>query len=160
MSHHAGLRRGNAEFDQHHYVRAMASKFSVEKTSTTPAAAGVEPLPKDEAPQIKAETEEMRVTPYREVVGALVWAAAMTRPDVAYDAHQLGNVNDNPGPVHWGAAKGHYNTCSARGTLGSPTEERRGRAQKLSAWVDADFITCPDTRRSISGGVVMLGGGA
>ena len=31
---------GTLKFDQQHYVRTMGSKFSVEKTSTTPAAAG------------------------------------------------------------------------------------------------------------------------
>ena len=34
-----------------------------------------------------------------------------------------------------------------------------GSCTKLSAWVDADFATSPDTRRSVSGGAVMLGGG-
>ena len=41
-------------------------------------------------------------------------------------------------------------------TDGGATED----AIKLSAWVDADHATCPDTRRSISWGAVMLGGGA
>ena len=35
-----------------------------------------------------------------------------------------------------------------------------GPCKKLSAWVNADFATCPDTRRSVSGGEVMLGEGA
>ena len=83
---------GTLKFDQNHYVRTMTSKFNVEKTSTTPAAAGAEPLSKDDAPQTEVETEEMRVTPYRDAVGALMWAATMTRPDVAYAAHQLGNL--------------------------------------------------------------------
>ena len=96
---------GTLKFDQHHYVRTMASKFSVEKTGTTPAAAGEKPSSKDDAPQTEAETEEMRVTPYREAVAALMWAATMTRPDVAYAAHQVGKINDNPGPAHWRAAK-------------------------------------------------------
>ena len=86
-------------------MQIVASKFNVEKISTTPAAAETEPLSKDDAPQTEVETEGMRVTPCREVVGALMWAVTMTRPDVAYAAHQLGNVNDNPGPVHLGAAK-------------------------------------------------------
>ena len=30
---------------------------------------------------------------------------------------------------------------------------------KLSAWADADHASCPDTRRSVSEGAVMLGGG-
>ena len=104
MPHHAGSRHENAETrptpHQHRYVRTVASKFNVEKTSTTPAAAGEKPLSKDDAPQTEAEMEQMRITPYREAVGALMWAATMTRPDVAQAAHQLGKFNDNPGPVH------------------------------------------------------------
>ena len=34
------LGAGTLKLDQHHYVRTMASKFNVEKISTTPAAAG------------------------------------------------------------------------------------------------------------------------
>ena len=92
---------GTLELDQHRHVRTMASKFNAEKTSTTPAAAGANSLSKDDAPQTDAETEEIRVTtPYREAVGALIWAATITRPDIAYAAHQLEKLNDNPEPVH------------------------------------------------------------
>ena len=84
---------GTLKLDQYRDVRIVALKFNVEKTSTTPAAAGAKPLSKDDTQQ--TETEEMCVTPYREAVGALMWAATMTRPDVAYAAHQLGKFNDN-----------------------------------------------------------------
>ena len=119
---------GTLKLDQHRYVRTVASKFNAEKTSTTPTAAGAKPLFKDDTPQTEAETEEMRVPPHREAIGALVWTATMTHPDVAYAAYQLRKFNENSGPVHWGRRKGHYNICGARRTLGSPTEERRGRA--------------------------------
>ena len=49
---------GTLKLDQHHYVRTMASKFKVEKTSTTPATAGAKPLSKNDALQTEAETEE------------------------------------------------------------------------------------------------------
>ena len=78
---------GTLKLDQYNHVRTIASKFNVEKTSTTPAAAGAKPLSKDDAPQTEVETGKMRVTPYREAVGALMWAATMTRPDVTYVAH-------------------------------------------------------------------------
>ena len=48
---------GTLKFDQHHYVRTMASTLNVEKTSTTSAAAGAKLLSKDDAPQTEAETE-------------------------------------------------------------------------------------------------------
>ena len=63
---------GTLKFDQHHNVRTMASKFTVEKTGTTPAATEAKPLPKADVSQTEAETEEMSVTPYREAVGTLM----------------------------------------------------------------------------------------
>ena len=74
---------GKLKLDLLRYLRVIALNFNVEKTSTTPAAAGAKPPSK----QTEAETEEMRVTPYRVAVGALMWAATMTRPDVTYAAH-------------------------------------------------------------------------
>ena len=50
----------------------MASKFGVEKTSPPPEAAGAKPLFKDDVPQTEAETEEMRITSYREAGGGHV----------------------------------------------------------------------------------------
>ena len=106
MPYTRGRGVGTLKFDQHRYVRTVASKFNVEKTSTTPAVAGAKPLSKDDAPQTEEKTEEMRVTPYRKVVEALMWAATITFPNVAYAAHRLGNFNDNPGPpVHWEVAE-------------------------------------------------------
>ena len=86
----------------------------------------------------------MRVTPYREVVGALMWAATMIRPDVAYAAHQLGKVNGNPGPVHWGAAKRALQYLWRTKDVGITYGGTPGSYTKLPAWVDADFATCPD----------------
>ena len=96
---------GTLKLDQHLYVRTVASKFHFDKTTTTPVVAGAKPLSKDDAQQTEAETEEMHVTPYREAVGALMWAATMTHSDVAYAAHQIGKFNDNPASVHLEAAK-------------------------------------------------------
>ena len=126
---------GTLKFDQHHYVRTMASKFNVEKTSTTPAAARAKPLSKDDAPQTEVEMEEMRATPYREVVGALLWAANMTRPDVAYAAHQLEKLNDIPGPVHWRAAKRALQYLWCTKNVGITYGGTPGSCTKLSAWM-------------------------
>ena len=84
----------------------------------------------------------------------------MTRPDLAYTAHTLAKFGDNPGPEHWKtvikALQYLKRTASLGVTYGGATED----IMKLSAWVDADHASCPDTRRSISRGTVMLGGAA
>ena len=101
----------------------------------------------------------MRGIPYREAVGALMWVANMTRPDLAYTVHTLAKFGDNPGFEHWKAVMKALQylkrTVSLRVTYGGATEDN----MKLSARVDADHASCPDTR-SVSGGAVMLGGGA
>ena len=137
----------------------MAWKFSVEKTSTTPAVARAKLLFKDDAPQTEVETEEMRVIPSWEAVGALVWAGTMARPDVAYAAHRLRKLNDNSGPAHWRVVKRALQNLRRTKGVGITYGGTPGSCTKLSAWVGADFATCPDTRRSISGGAGMLGGG-
>ena len=150
---------GTLKLDQQSYVLTIASKFNVDKTSTTSAVAGVKPLSKHDAQQTEAETKEMRITPYREAVGALMWAATMTPPDVAYTSHQLGKFNDNQRPVHWRAANRAVQYLWRTKDVGITYGGTPGSCTKLSAWVDADFATCPDTRRSVSGGAAMLGGG-
>ena len=134
---------GTLKLDQHRHVRTVASKFNVEKTSTTPAAAGAKTLSKDDAPQTEAETEEMHVTPYREAAGAIMWAVTMTRRDVAYAAHQLRKFNDNPGPVHWRAAKRALQYLWRTKDVGNTYGGTPGSCTELSVWVGRQFCHLP-----------------
>ena len=147
-------------FDQQRYAQTVAERFEVWKTSVIPISTGKAPLSKADGPQNDAEIAEMRGIPYREAVGALMWVANMTRPDLVFTAHTLAKFGDNPGPEHWKAVMKALQylkrTASLGVTYGGATEDN----MKLTAWVDADHASCPDTRRSVSGGAVMLGGGA
>ena len=69
----------------------------------------------------------MRGIPYREAVGALMWVANMTRPDLAYTAHTLAKFGDNPGSEHWKAVMKALQylkrTASLGVTYGGATED-------------------------------------
>ena len=67
-------------------------------------ATGGNPLSKEDGPKNRKEREEMRRIPDREAVGALIWAATMTRPDVSFVAHYLAKFCNDPRAVHWKAA--------------------------------------------------------
>ena len=42
----------------------------------------------------------MRKFPYREVLGALMWTATITRPDIACAVRAVARFCENPGPAH------------------------------------------------------------
>ena len=68
-------RSGTIEIHQTAFIDSMLERFSVTSTSSTPA---------DSNAVLRAKTEEEGADQqYRRVVGCLMWAANMTRPDIA-----------------------------------------------------------------------------
>ncbi|KAH9107020.1 hypothetical protein AeMF1_017532, partial [Aphanomyces euteiches] len=99
----------------------------------------------------------MATKPYRSLVGSLMYLAMGTRPDLAFPLQQLSQFLENPGPAHWRAAKRvlrYINGTRSRGLLlgGSDFIHK----PFLSAYVDADYANCKDTRRCVSGYVLLL----
>ena len=81
--------------------------------------------------------------------------------DLAFTYSQLSKFVQSPGPVHLAAAeralaylRGTYNEGI---TYCDPGEDRRN---KLTGWVDSDFAADPDTRKSMTGYLFSLNGGA
>lgn len=92
---------------------------------------------------------------YRRLVGRLVYLS-MTRPDLCYTIHLLSQFMKAPRLAHWEAA-----LRVVRFLKGSPGQGillRSDSDLELSVYVDADWSTCPVTRRSLSAYVVLLGG--
>ena len=86
--------------DQHLYVESMVKRFDVKNASKIPAASGVPTLSKVDEPWNSEEKEEMRKFPYWEAVGALMWTATMTRPDISCAVRAVARFCENPGPAH------------------------------------------------------------
>ena len=159
MSYHEEQGSKNITFDQHIYAETVAKRFNVTNTSMIPMATGVKPLSKEDGPKNPKRREEMRRIPYGEAVRALMWAATMTRPDLSFAAHNLAKFCTDPGPVHWKAATKALRYSWRTKDLGITYGGVTSRGLTMSVYVDSDHATCPDSRRSVSGGAVMLRGG-
>jgi hypothetical protein len=94
---------------------------------------------------------------YQSLVGSLLHIAQCTRPDIALAVGALTSHCHAPSQVHLEAALDvvRYVGCTAgRGITYGRT------AAPLEMWCDANFAACLDTRRSTTGWVVTMYGGA
>jgi hypothetical protein len=91
---------------------------------------------------------------YRSLVGALQYLS-FTRPDVAYAVQQVCLYMHDPREPHLNAVKRILRYL--RGTLDYGLTILRSSPTSLTAYTDADWAGCPDTRKSTSGYGVFLG---
>ena len=97
--------------------------------------------------------------PYREAVGSLLYLAQGTRPDIAFAVGVVSRFLANPRISHWTAVNhiGEYlaNTITNGIVYGGEND-----SLQLTGYSDADWGDDPETRRSVSGYVFKLAGGA
>ena len=99
----------------------------------------------------------MRHIPYDSAVGSLMYAMLCTRPDICFAVGVVSRFQSNPGLDHWVAVK-HILKYLKR------TRDYMlvysGEDMILKGYTDSDFQTDVDSRKSTSGSVFTLGGGA
>lgn len=97
----------------------------------------------------------MRDKPYRQALGALMYASVSTRPDITYVVSQLARYAENPGIAHWTALKCVFaylkGTADFWLTLGGVEKT------PLLGYSDADGMST-EGRQAISGYAFLIGG--
>ena len=96
--------------------------------------------------------------PYREAVGALLYAAVNTRPSLAFAVSRVAKFVEAPRKSHWTAVKRIMRFL--KGTLKNGIMYQRSNGKpKLTVFCDADYAADVDSRKSTSGYVVFVAGG-
>jgi transposase InsO family protein len=141
------------KIDQKGMIKDIIEEFGMEdaKPRSTPMSTSLK-LTKNEG-----ETLDKEKYPYGTLVGKLMFLAVATRPDLAYTVGALTRFMANPTIVHWQVAKDVVRYLAK-------TPERgitfRGSNTELKVYCDADYAGDIDTRRSTTGYVFMMSGGA
>ena len=124
---------------------------------TTPLDPGAR-LSKEQAPRDDAERKQMQTRPYAALVGALMYLAVATRPDIAHAVGVLSRFSNDPGMAHWTAVK--HLMRYLKGTMDLKLTYRPDDSPNMfTTFTDADFAGDNDERRSTSGMVVKMGTG-
>lgn len=96
--------------------------------------------------------------PYKEAIGSLIYLMIGSRPDIAYSVSKLSQFMDAYDKTHWTAVK--HILRYLKGTLDLGIAYQRNGTNKLEGFCDSDYAGDQNTRRSTSGYIFMLNGGA
>ena len=97
--------------------------------------------------------------PFRKLVGSLLWIALLTRPDIANAVRAVARYCSAPKMIHWQAALCILGYAVKTSSFGISFQRGTVPGISMIAFADADYASRAEDRRSVSGGVVMCGGG-
>ncbi|GAA6014203.1 hypothetical protein JCM8202_005183 [Rhodotorula sphaerocarpa] len=146
---------GSIALDQRHYVEKIEERFGFEgvpkRPIDTPASLVADLMP-------RKEDEPRSNEQYRELLGALLYLAICTRPDISYAVAVCSRFAGDPAPRHWTQLKrvARYAIATkSNGIVYQPSGNR-----EIAGFTDADHAGDVNTRRSVSGWVFTLAGAA
>ncbi|GAA5905630.1 hypothetical protein JCM5296_000533 [Sporobolomyces johnsonii] len=145
---------GTVEADQAHYTRTVLDRFF--PTGLTPRTT---PLDADYGNVTPATEDERFPCQYRELLGALVYLSACTRPDIAFALSFASRFATCPAERHWRLLVRlcRYLTATTDLGLRYSTPLAPFSPDLVTGWSDADHGADKESRRSISGFVFGVG---
>jgi len=147
--------------NQRQYILDLLERFSLSDCNavTTPLDPSVR-LSSAQSPQTKEDIKAMHSVPYLQAVGALMYLAVATRPDISYTVGVLARFSKNPGPLHWKAVKHLFRYLKGTMDYKLTYIGSTPPSELFTTYTDADHAGNPDNGRSTSGYVVKMGNGA
>jgi len=101
----------------------------------------------------------MKSVPYLAAVGALMYLATSTHPDIAYTVGCLARFNSNPGIAHWHAVKHLLRYLKGTADYSITYAPDFSSSELFRTYSDAVHGGCKDTGYSTRGYLVKIGTG-
>ena len=150
-------KNGTISISQDSYIRTILARFNMSdcKSVSTPAAPGSQLLV---APTHNDEEKEAGEIPYKSAVGSLWYASRGTRPDIEYSTNNVAQHASKFGLAHWQAVKRVFRYLS--GSISYCITYFKTGVIRIVAYSDSDWAADTNNRRSKTGYVVFVAGGA
>ena len=106
------------------------------------------------------ETYQGPQVPYHSAVGALMYLANCTRPDIAFAVNLLARHSATPTKRHWSGVKNIFRYLQGTKDLGLFFQFQENQDSNMIGYADADYFSDPYNVRSQTGFVFLHGGTA
>lgn len=146
---------------QRNYINTILERFNYSK---------INPIPIPLDPNVTLRKRDDEITPpekhlvkeYQTKLGSIMYASIGTMPQLAYAVQTLSQFSSNPGAEHMSALKRvfKYLAHARDHEVGIVYGGTRQWPVDIIGYTDADWASNPNDRKSISGYVFLLGGGA
>lgn len=139
--------------NQSEYTQNVLERFGM--TNSNPVAT---PMDRSYNESVAQESEPAHNVPYMQAIGSLMYLMITTRPDIAFAIGKLSQNSQNPRKYDWIAVKRvlrYINGTRNFGILYDGSE-----ILTVDGFADADWGGCKVTRKSTSGAIFLVAGGA
>lgn len=137
--------------NQSAYIDKIVTKYGVEEGKTPKF-----PLSTDKLQQNEETATPSQIHQYRSLIGSILYAAIITRPDIAYAASKLSQFLENPSPLHIEKA---YSLIKYLNSTKDQSLTYSGSDDSIIAMSDASFADNVD-RKSSQGFLIKMHGAA
>ncbi len=138
---------------QSDYTEQILSRFGMlnSKLISTPMDRSYEEL-------ANQESDPAENVPYRQAIGSLMYLMIASRPDIAFAVGKLSQHSQSPSISHWVALKRVLRYVNGTRNFGILYSKRTDLT--VNGFSDADWAGCHKSRKSTSGFVFLISGGA
>jgi hypothetical protein len=140
---------------QEHYLEQLLRKFGMEKSHGARVAL---PSTFKPVPATDAEFDDAKHLDYPQIIGSVMYAATISRPDLSYAAGVLARFIGKWSMTHYQAAKHLLRYIRGTTDLCLTFDAEAGK-RVILGYADADWGGCLDTRRSTTGYLFKTFGG-
>ncbi|UYV80580.1 hypothetical protein LAZ67_19000797 [Cordylochernes scorpioides] len=137
--------------NQKAYIKRILEKFNMSQANKVGT-------PTDNS-TVPGEAEILENVPFREAIGSLMHLSCLTKPDITFALNKVSQKLAAPTKYDWEAVKRIFKYLVGTTEYGIMYQKGH-KVGVLESFSDADFAGDPETRRSTSGVVCKLAGGA
>jgi hypothetical protein len=152
------------KLSQSHYIDSPLKKYRLTKAKpvTTPMDLNVKLNALEASHKPEGEVDLKVTYGYAQLISSLMYLALGTRPDIAFSVNKLSQYTSDLKPMHWTAIKHIFRYLKYTKTymLTFRGDNKDIQNININIFCDADWANNTSDRKSISGYVLTMAGGA